>query len=228
MKPTNSTIQELSEVYRRCSAPEQAAGMRKYMRDRFEFLGIPGPLRQQLSRPFLGGNPTERDLLQVALGCWDLPEREFQYFACDYLRRHAKVLTPAALPTLRTLVTTKPWWDTVDALAANVVGAVVAADQTPMDAWIAEDDPWVARTALLHQLRYRDRTDQRRLWAYTIHWKDEEDFFIRKAIGWALREYAKTDPAAVRAFVAAHPDLSGLSRREALKNIGRDGGTGSA
>lgn len=213
-------MHELAAVYREHAAPEQAVAMRAYMRDQFEFLGIPSPVRRQLSKPFL---TAPRDPLEVAQQCWALPEREFQYFACDLLSRHAKRLTPAALPTLRTLVTTRSWWDTVDLLAANVVGPVVAADQTPMDAWVADDDLWVVRTAILHQLRYRAATDPARLFAYCIRWRHEQDFFIRKSIGWALREYARTDPDAVRGFVADHPDLSGLSKREALKNIGRDG-----
>jgi 3-methyladenine DNA glycosylase AlkD len=215
----DAQVDDLAAAFREHAAPGQAAAMRAYMRDQFGFLGIPSPLRRQLSKPFLqgGGDP-----LDTARRCWALPEREFQYFACDLLARHAKTLTPADLPTLRTLVTTKPWWDTVDALAANVVGPVVRDDQTPMDAWAADDDLWVVRTAILHQLRYRAATDQDRLFAYCREHRHHQDFFIRKGIGWALREYAKTDPAAVRQFVAEHPDLSGLSKREALKNIGGD------
>lgn len=219
----NQTIDDLAAAYREHADPRQAAAMRAYMRDQFAFLGIPSPLRRQLSKPFLDSDP-----MPVALACWELPEREFQYFACDLLARHAKKLTPADLPALRTLITTKPWWDTVDALAANVVGPVVSGDQTPMDAWAADDNLWVVRTAILHQLRYRAATDVERLFAYTRENRHHKDFFVRKGIGWALREYAKTDPAAVRNFVAEHPDLSGLSKREALKNIGRDDEPASA
>ncbi|MGI5177957.1 DNA alkylation repair protein [Dactylosporangium sp. CA-152071] len=213
------TLVELRQVYRGHAAPGTAAGMRAYMRDQFDFLGIPSPVRRKLDKPFLRTD----EPLRLAQECWTQPEREFQYFACDLLTRHAKHLTAADLPALRALITTRPWWDTVDLLAANVVGPVVRHDQTPIDAWIEDDDLWVVRTAILHQLKYREATDPRRLFSYSGRWKHEQDFFIRKAIGWALREYAKTDPDAVRAFVAANPDLSGLSRREALKNIG--GGT---
>jgi 3-methyladenine DNA glycosylase AlkD len=212
-------IDDLAAAYREHAAPGQAAAMRAYMRDQFEFLGIPSPLRRQLSKPFL---EDDSNLLQTALACWARPEREFQYFACDLLARHAAHLGPDDLATVQTLITSKPWWDTVDALAANVVGPVVRADQTPMDAWIGDDDLWVVRTAILHQLRYKAATDAERLFAYTGRHRRHKDFFIRKGIGWALREYAKTDPAAVRRFVADHPDLSGLSKREALKNIGGD------
>ncbi|GAA3190009.1 DNA alkylation repair protein [Dactylosporangium siamense] len=211
-------IDDIAAAFREHAAPGQAAAMRAYMRDQFEFLGLPSPLRRQLSKPFL----KDEHPLRTAQACWAMPEREFQYFACDLLARHARTLTPDDLPALKTLITTKPWWDTVDALAANVVGPVVRADQTPMDAWIGDDDLWVVRTAILHQLRYKAATDSARLFAYTGQHRHHKDFFIRKGIGWALREYARTDPAAVRRFVADHPDLSGLSKREALKNIGGD------
>ena len=153
-----------------------------------------------------------------------LPEREYRYFAVDYLRRHVKRLSSGFLPVARHLVSTDSWWDTVDLLAAHVVGGLVAADprlRTGMDAWIEDDDLWVARTALLHQLRYKEATDTGRLFAYCVRQSGHPDFFVRKAIGWCLREYAKTDPRAVRDFVAAErARLAPLSVREALKNIG--------
>ena len=104
-------------------------------------------------------------------------------------------------------MTTKPWWDTVDALAARVVGPLVARHPelvAAMDEWAVDDDMWVVRTALLHQLIYKEATDAERLFDYCSRQAGHTDFFMRKAIGWALREYAKTDPAAVRAFVHAH------------------------
>jgi 3-methyladenine DNA glycosylase AlkD len=221
------TIEHLQRVFGAAADPGQAAPMRAYMRDRFEFLGIPSTRRRDLTREVLrtaAPNPTERDLTETALACWGLPQREYQYFAVDHLRRHAKVLTPAALPVLRALITTKPWWDTVDALASNVVGPLVAGHPptvSTMDEWAEPGtDLWLVRTAILHQLKYRGRTDSARLFDYCTAWSGERDFFIRKGIGWALREYAKTDPAAVRAFVAARPGLSPLSVREALKNLG--------
>jgi 3-methyladenine DNA glycosylase AlkD len=218
-------VTRLQDVYGAAADPGLAAPMRAYMRDRFEFLGIPGTARKALTREVLRGAPafTEPALTGVALACWALAEREYQYFACDLLRRHAALLTPASMPVLRTLVTTKPWWDTVDALAAHPVGTLVAAHPamvSTMDSWTAPGtDLWLVRTAILHQLRYRGGTDFARLARYCERWSAEPDFFIRKAIGWALREYAKTDPAGVRTFVATHPGLSPLSTREALKHL---------
>lgn len=195
------------------------------MRGRLPFLGIPTPERRALSRRVLDGTgrPSEADCTAIALRCWALEEREYQYFASDYLRRHVRHCSSAFLPVARYLVATRPWWDTVDALAAHVVGPLVAADPglgAAMDDWITDDDVWIARTALLHQLRYKERTDADRLFAYCTARAAHPDFFVRKAIGWALREYAKTAPDAVRDYVDGQRDrLSPLSVREALKHL---------
>nr|WP_202455986.1 DNA alkylation repair protein [Streptomyces sp. SID8367] len=216
----------MTTVYPAAADPGRAARMRAYMKDVAPFLGLPSPERRELSRTVLRGTPSpdETALTALALRCWALPEREYAYFAVDCLRRHVRLLSPDFLPVARQLITTVPWWDTVDHLAAYVVGGLVAADPrltAAMDAWVEDDDLWVARTALLHQLRYRGATDADRLFAYCLRRAGHPNFFIRKAIGWALREYAKTDADAVRAFVAAHRDvLAPLSVREALKNVG--------
>jgi 3-methyladenine DNA glycosylase AlkD len=132
-------------------------------------------------------------------------------------------LTPAELPRLERLVRSKAWWDTVDALAAHVVGALVARHPelaATMDRWIEDDDIWIARTAILHQLAWKDRTDADRLFAYVDRRCGDRAFFIRKACGWALRQHAAVDPDAVREYVASRGDrLSGLTRREATKHL---------
>jgi len=113
----------------------------------------------------------------------------------------------------------------VDELAKHVVGPLVAGSPAllaRMDAWAAGGELWLARSAIVHQLGYRERTDTGRLFAYCAANAASTEFFLRKAIGWALREYARTDPAAVAAFVERNrDDLSGLSRREALKGVAR-------
>ncbi|MEU6532478.1 DNA alkylation repair protein [Streptomyces sp. NPDC046928] len=222
----DTVMERLTSAYTAAADRERAAAMRAYMKDVAPFLGIPSPERRALSRSVVRGvpRPDEGDCTAVALRCWRLPEREYQYFAVDYLRRHVTRLSSGFLPVARQLVSTVPWWDTVDALAAHVVGGLVAADTAlagDMDAWIEDGDLWVARTALLHQLRYRERTDAGRLFAYCLRQSGHPDFFIRKAIGWCLREYAKTDPEAVRDFLAREGGrFAPLSVREALKNIG--------
>jgi 3-methyladenine DNA glycosylase AlkD len=219
----SDVVRRLESTYRAAADPALAVGMRAYMRDQFPFLGLRAPRQEALARTVLAGlaRPSEGDLVAVARACWALPEREFQYFACGYLRRYQAVASSRFLPVVRDLVTTKSWWDTVDALAAHVVGPLVRRDPdlvSTMDSWIAGDDLWLTRTAILHQLAYGAHTDEARLFRYCAARADHPDFFIRKAIGWALRQYAKTSPRAVQSFVDATP-LSGLSRREALKNL---------
>ncbi|MEU8463834.1 DNA alkylation repair protein [Streptomyces sp. NPDC029003] len=218
-------LERLTAAYGAAADPAQAAPMAAYMKDVAPFLGIRTPLRRQLSAAVTKDTPrpTETDCAALALRCWELAEREYRYFAVDYLRRHVPRCSSGFLPVVRHLIVTQPWWDTVDLLAAHTVGPLVAADPeltAVMDAWIGDEDLWLVRAALLHQLARKSATDAGRLFAYCRRQAGHPDFFVRKAIGWALREYAKTDPGAVRAFVASAGDLlSPLSAREALKNL---------
>ncbi|NUK51537.1 DNA alkylation repair protein [Streptomyces lunaelactis] len=218
----DTVMDRLTTVYPTGADAARAEGAAAYMKDIAPFLGLYTAARRDLSRTVLEGTarPDEADCTAIALRCWDLPEREYQYFAVDYLRRQVKRCSSGFLPVVRHLVVTVPWWDTVDALASHVVGPLVSADpklKTVMDAWIDDDHLWVVRTALLHQLRYKDTTDAERLFDYCLRRADHPDFFIRKAIGWCLREYARTDPDAVRDF--AGDRLSPLSVREATKHL---------
>ncbi|MFJ6636100.1 DNA alkylation repair protein [Streptomyces sp. NPDC091376] len=221
----DTVLERLTVTYTGAADPVRAREAAAYMKDIAPFLGIRTPERRRLSRTVLDGTPrpAEADCAAIALRCWELPEREYHYFAVDYLRRHAGRCSSGFLPVARHLIATVSWWDTVDMLAAHVVGPLVAADAelvAAMDEWIEDDNLWVARTALLHQLGYKQATDAERLFRYCLRQSGHCDFFIRKAIGWSLREYAKTDPDAVRDFVATSRDrLAPLSVREALKNL---------
>jgi len=205
--------------------PEHAVRAEAYLRDQFPFLGLPAPTQRALGRTAVAGMPppTEEDLRAVATACWSLAEREYQYFACDWLRTHVAVPGPGFLATVATLITTKSWWDTVDPLATRVVGGLVRRHPrlgAEMDAWSADPDMWLVRTAILHQLHYRAETDTDRLFGYCTRQAGHRDFFVRKAIGWALRHYARTDPAAVSRYVSDNRDrLSPLSIREATKHL---------
>jgi 3-methyladenine DNA glycosylase AlkD len=132
------------------------------------------------------------------------------------------VLEPDALPRLRALVLDRSWWDSVDPLA-HVVGVLVLNHRelaTDMDRWVEDDNRWIVRVALLHQLSWKDATDTERLFGYCRRRGGDEDFFIRKAIGWALRDFAHTHPEDVRDFVARHgAELSPMSVSEATKNL---------
>ncbi|WP_424214916.1 DNA alkylation repair protein [Streptomyces sp. BI20] len=229
--------ERLITAYAGAADPTRAAAMAAYMKDIGPFLGIPTTARRALAKEALRGLPVpdEADCVAFALACRALPEREYRYAAVDLLRARIGRCTAAILPVVRELLVTDGWWDTVDLLAAHVVGPLATAEPARvhpvLDRWIegtepgapagSEADLWLARTAVLHQLAYKDRTDPERLFRYCARRAEDPRFFLRKGIGWALRAYAKTDPDAVTAFVAAHRDrLAPLTVREALKHLG--------
>ncbi|MFN2137214.1 MAG: DNA alkylation repair protein [Candidatus Promineifilaceae bacterium] len=208
------------------SNPEAAAPMAAYMRDQFPFLGLKSAARRAILQAFLAehGPPDAQDAAGVARALWALPEREHQYNAMDILRRQRSKLDPQFVPHLEWLLTTKSWWDTIDGLAGWVAGALFAAypaaRESAVAAWRGSDNIWLRRTTLLFQLKYKDKTDVPLLFSLIEENRDDNEFFIQKAIGWALREYSKTDEMAVRDFVA-RTGLSPLAGREALKWLTR-------
>jgi 3-methyladenine DNA glycosylase AlkD len=201
----------------------RAAAASAYLRHQFKFLGITLPRLRVLLREV--PMPPADEAVAWAEACWALPEREYQYAGLAALRRVARRLPARCLPDLRGLITTRSWWDTVDALATQIVGTLLLQHPSlvvEMDRWIEDDDIWLARTAILHQERWKAQTDARRLFAYCELRAADREFFIRKAIGWALRSYAATDPLAVERFVLEHEAvLSALSRREAMRGVER-------
>lgn len=204
--------------------PVKALLMARYMKDRFPFLGIPQPIfAAALKSLFRSSQFTQDELLEVAALLWAQDEREFHYAAVGLLSRHIGLLTPAAFPRLERFILEQSWWDTVDALASRVYGPLVRSHpqaRAQMDLYSTHANFWLRRVAILHQLSYRADTDQTRLFRYCLESAQEPEFFLRKAIGWALREYAKTQPDSVLEFVEAHRDvLSSLSVREALKYL---------
>lgn len=225
MSEIHQAFENLKTDLREAGVPERVPKMEAYMRDQFAFLGVTSPERKALEKPLLTASKTADpdEILDIADQCWAQDEREFQYVASDLLRARAKNLRAKDLDHLHRLITTKSWWDTIDALASHPVGILV--QRFPeltetMDAWIDDDNFWVARTAILHQLRYKHDLDQARLFGYVLKRASDTEFFIRKALGWALRDYARVAPDAVRAFVSEHDEvLSGLTKREAMKHL---------
>ena len=218
-------IDDLRRALTAAADPDKAPPMAAYLKHRFVFLGVTTPERRAATKFFLTGGrgASSSELLDAADRCWAEPEREFHQVGTDLLVRWVRSIESSDLGRVERLIRTNSWWDTVDALAINVVGPMVAADPTlspTLDRWIDDEDHWIARTAILHQLKYRERTDVDRLFGYIDRRASDTEFFLRKAAGWALREYAKTDPDAVRAYVEDRGDrLSGLTRREALKHL---------
>jgi 3-methyladenine DNA glycosylase AlkD len=212
----------LRSAFEQQAKPEVAVPMAKYMRNQFAFLGIKSPEQKALLRQFLQaqGQPELAHLDAIVRTLWTWPQREFQYVALALLDQQQQRLTPEWIPLLEELITTKSWWDTVDSIASHNVGKLLwqfpdSRDRTLIP-WRQTNNIWLRRTTLLFQLGYKTETDADLLFALIRENLVADEFFIQKAIGWALREYSKVAPEPVKAFVAAHP-LAPLSRREALK-----------
>lgn len=204
--------------------PARRASMAAYMRDQFEFLGVGTPARRAATRALFQGMKTDSadELIATAQALWHYPEREYQYAAIDLLAMHSNKLDVGHLPCLMELVQSRSWWDTVDAIA-SVIGKVLRYRHDGMDDAIGDENMWVRRVALLHQLGWRDKTDAALLFSYSLQRAHEKEFFIQKAIGWALRDYARHNPQAVREFTLAEKArLSPLSYREANKHFAPD------
>lgn len=218
-------MNEIRQALTAAADPQKASDMGRYMKGRFPFLGLTSGARRAATADVLVSARTwaADDLIDFAERCWSEPEREFQYVGADVLKAGHRSLRPSDLTSLKTLVSTKAWWDTVDVLASWPVGSIVSRHpQTAvtMDEWIDDPDFWIARAAILHQLRSKDQTDVDRLFDYALRRAADTEFFVRKAIGWSLRQYGHRNPDAIAQFVAAHSDeLSNLTKREAMKNI---------
>ena len=218
---------ELKAALEAAAEPGRAEPMQAYMRDQFVFLGVAAPRRRLAARGLLAGlkGVGAEALLEHAQRLWQQPEREYQHVALDMLDMHRRQLGIAHLPALLGLARQRAWWDSVDGMA-GIVGDVLQAElrrggdgHAHMEGALRHADFWLRRIAMLHQLGWRGDTDARWLFDAALALAHEDEFFIRKAIGWALRDYARHAPEAVAAFVGAQRlRLSPLSYREALKH----------
>lgn len=228
MKQTNKTVQRLMlalvSCFQQAAIKEKAAPMSAYMRNRFSFLGLPAPIRKTTQKVFWAKRPLPQgqDLFDFVQLLWAQDYRELHYQAMELLEKPLKKTENAELlPFLLQLLQSNSWWDSCDYIGPKLIGSYLQrfpALKIEVKNWVQSEDLWLRRTALLFQLRYKDKTDWPLLQEIILELAPETDFFIRKAIGWSLREYSKTDEAAVRSFIHLHhSQLSGLSRREGLK-----------
>ncbi len=239
--PDHELVQTVREVLASAADPSQAEPMRAYMKSEMPFLGVSSPLLRSSLGPVMTAHPLpdEETWQASVLELWDGARFREERYAALALARHRLYREHQQVHTLglyEHLIRTGAWWDLVDETAGHLVRDLLLAhrqEATPViRTWATADDLWVRRSAIICQLGARDRCDQDLL-AQVI--EDNLDgstrttpavspygreFFIRKAIGWALRDHARTDPDWVLGFVAAHDDmLSGLSKREALKHL---------
>lgn len=217
-------VKRLTEIYEANRNEENAGPMSKYMKNHFRFLGIKKPTRAELERQFF----KETGILKEPFNhefiweLWDKEEREYQYTALIYIERSHKKLTKTDMELMEPLIRAKSWWDTVDVISPKPVGTI--AQKFPevinetIDGWATNDYLWLRRAAILFQLKYKEKTNVPLLYEYIRESADSREFFIQKAIGWALREFSKTNPASVKEFIA-ETKLAPLSVREGSKYL---------
>ncbi len=220
----NQYLRQLAKAFEAASNPELAIRQQAYMRNQFAFHGITSPQRKEIQKPFLHKQnlPASSALHDVVESLWQKEEREYQYFAQELTNRYERQQKQDDIGLYEFMITNKSWWDTVDFIAANLVGRYFRhfpeARAQITKKWMASDNIWLQRTTLLFQLKYKDGIDSDFL-ADTIRLLlGSKEFFINKAIGWILREYSKTHPVWVEDFANQTP-LHPLSRREALRLI---------
>ena len=206
-----------------CTAdPARAAFMRAYMKNRFDFLGIAKPQLMRVCKPFFKGAGQADVDWRFVQQCWADPHRELQYCALEYLRAVQSNLTPQDIPRLQQLIITKSWWDTADFLD-RIVGSIALRHpevNAVLLVWSQSENIWLRRVAIDHQLLRKEKTDTALLEQILRNNLGQSEFFINKAIGWALRDYSKTHPDWVRRFIADYRQgMSRLSLREAQKYL---------
>ena len=203
--------------------PEKAGLMEAYMRHQFPFLGIAGPERNSLYKKYFPeAKKTKIIDWDFVDTCWEKEPREYQYVAANYLKAMQSYLTKDDLPKLERLVVIKSWWDTVDILD-RVVGSLVANHpklEEVLLKWSLSDNIWLRRVAIDHQLLRKEKTNVQLMEKILLNNLDQTEFFINKAIGWALRDYSKTNPEWVASFIEKNRErMAELSIREASKYL---------
>lgn len=220
----NKYLYNLKRLFTRAKNPVNAVPMQNYMKNKFLYLGIKSPERKEIYKTFFNENglPDYTKLETIIKELWMMPEREYQYFAIALFEKMIKNANPEIIDLLEYLIVHKSWWDSVDGIASNLVGTLFKNYPDLIDPittiWMNSENIWLQRTCILFQLKYKKLTDFEILTKFILQVSDSNEFFIQKAIGWALREYSKTNPAAVIHFISNN-QLKPLSVREGLKRI---------
>jgi 3-methyladenine DNA glycosylase AlkD len=217
-------IKPLAEAYNKDANPVKAAEMSRYMKNLFPFAGIPSPQRKEIFKTHIANNglPDYRQLFTIIKNCYAQPEREYHYFAIELAGKFAKKADESFVPIMEYLITQNSWWDSVDSTASHCTRHFFMRNvslQIPVTGrWMNSGNMWLQRAALLFQLNYRQQTNEQLLFNYILELQRSKEFFIQKAIGWALREYAKHNQKAVEQFIDK-ASLMPLSIREAQKHF---------
>lgn len=201
---------------------ELAVPMAKYMKNKFPFLGIKTPERKALYKEFINERKKDKEVdWDFIYELYELPEREFQYLAITYMDAVKKLFTFDDMVRIKELITLKSWWDSVDSISP-IVGFICLKyphiKEKIIDKWIFDENIWLKRVSILFQLKFKEETDKEFLSKAIINNSNTAEFFVNKAIGWALREYSKTDKDWVKNFINNNK-LSNLSIREGSKYL---------
>ena len=203
---------------------QNAEAMAKYMKNHFEFIGIKKPIRAELQKPFMAElmRCTWEEQLYFAKELWAMEHREYQYFSMELLFKVKKNWNESHLAFFEQMIIEKSWWDSVDTIATKLIGTYLSNKQglakQMMKSYSTDPNMWKRRTSIIFQLNYKTKTDLPLLFSNILNNLHDKQFFIQKAIGWALRQYTRTDANTVRTFVEKHK-VEGLAKREALRLI---------
>lgn len=217
-------LKQIKKIYAANADATNAKDAKAYLLNQFEFYGIKTPLRRKICKAFYKTHSIKdhTELSNLIKNCFAAPQREIHYFAIELLGYHHKIWSSKTIPLIEWMITHQSWWDTVDSTNSFVINKFFLKFPDKIDLttskWNRSTNKWLQRTSILFQLTYKTKTNTTLLTQYIENCQIEEDFFIRKAIGWALRTYAYTDAKWVAKFVKCHPQLSNLSKREALKH----------
>ncbi len=216
-------LREMLELFYENKNDESAVPMAKYMKNKFPFLGIKTPERKDLSKDFLKERKKDKEVdWELIFLLFVLPEREFQYLAISYMDTVKNLFTIKDMDNIEKVIKTKSWWDSVDSIN-HIVGYICLKHnkvrEKYVNKWVYSDNIWLKRVSILFQLKYKEKTDTEFLAKAILNNSETNEFFVDKAIGWALREYSKTNKKWVREFIDTHR-LSNLSIREGSKYIG--------
>ncbi|HNQ67122.1 MAG TPA: DNA alkylation repair protein [Bacteroidales bacterium] len=213
----------MKEFFEKYQNPVEAEAMSAYMKNNFPFLGILAPRRKELFKVFFNTFPVpdydETKMLVKEL--FNLPEREYHYFALQLIIKHKRKWSPTDIVYFESLILTKSWWDTVDIISSKIISAYflkypnLAVAIT--DSWSHSKNIWLKRVSIIYQLSYKKKTNTEILSRHILENAGHNDFFVQKAIGWALRVYSKTDYKWVLNFIIQNTTLKSLSKREAIK-----------
>lgn len=216
-------VQYFAEEFALHGDPVRAIGASKYMRNLFPFFGIPSPERKDVTKRLLGelGTPTSEEMSTLLPLFWSKSQREFHYAAQDLLFAARKTFTPRTFDLIQFALVNSSWWDTVDFLSSKCVGTCVKMFPKEGMKWVRKwrrsSDMWLNRTSIIFQLTYKAETDSDFLFETCKIFSGSNEFFIQKAIGWSLRQYAYTDLDSVKSFVTSQL-LKPLSVREGAKH----------